>query len=208
MSETAGLLIGFLLTLFIYSYILGDNPLYRLAVHLLVGVSAAYAAVVVTRQILVPIYEQMRADPTNPTSLLWFVPIALGLLLLLKRLPGVAWMGNSTMALLVGIGAAVALTGALTGTLWPQVTAVNTENPLLGLLVAFLTVCTLLTFQFTGGMNSRGEWIRPFWQRGVAQVGQAVLLITFGALFAGALNTSLILLIERVSYFLNGIRLP
>lgn len=207
MSEPAGLVIGFILTLFIYSYVFGDNPLYRLAVHLLVGVSAAYAAIIVTHQVILPVYTQIRTDPTNPDTLLWFIPIVLGLLLLLKRLPGVAWMGNSTLALLVGVGAAVALTGALTGTLWPQVTALDSESPLTGLLVAFLTACTVVTFQFTGRTNQRGEWVRPFWQQGLAQIGRAVLLITFGALFASVFSTSLILLIERVSYFLNGLQL-
>ena len=64
-----------------------------------------------------------------------------------------------------------------------------------------LTVCTLLTFQFTGKKNELGEWVRPFWQRGFVQIGQAVLMITFGALFAGLLSTSLVLLTERIGYY-------
>ena len=52
MTDLAGLIVGILLTLFIYSYLIGDNPLYRISVHLLVGVSAAYAVVVVVQQLL------------------------------------------------------------------------------------------------------------------------------------------------------------
>ena len=45
MNEFIGLIVGFILTLLVFSYLLGDNPLYRIAIHLLVGTSAAYAAV-------------------------------------------------------------------------------------------------------------------------------------------------------------------
>jgi len=203
MNEVTGLLIGFILTLFVYSYLIGDNPLYRVAVHILVGVSATYAAIVVLQQVMAPIYEQIRQNPSNPDTLGWFVPVFFALLLLLKRLRFVGWLGNSSMALLIGIGAAVALTGAVTGTLWPQITAVYTQTPVRGLFVAIFTVCTLLTFQFTGRVNNSGEWVQPVWQHGLATIGRAVLMITFGSLFASVLSTSLILLIDRLDYFLR-----
>ena len=204
MSDLVGLLIGLILTLFIYSYVVGDNPLYRLAVHILVGVSAAYTAVVVIQQIIVPIAEQIRQNPTDRTSLMWGAPIFLALLLLLKRLPSLAWLGNNTVAMLLGVGAATALLGAFTGTLWPQITAVPGFNvsPLQGLLIAILTIMTLLSFQFSGQIKN-GEWQLSSWQQGVTQIGRAVLMITFGALFAALLNTSLILLGSRLSYYLN-----
>ena len=204
MNELTGLLIGFILTLFVYSYVVGDNPLYRLAVHLLVGVSAAYAAVVVVQQVIMPVIIQVGQNPTDRASLMWLVPLFFILLLILRRISSVAWLGNNTMALLVGVGAAVALLGALTGTLWPQVTAGPAPDAprYQGILVTILTALTLLTFQFTGRARN-GAWVRPFWQRGFAQIGQAVLTITFAALFAALLNTSLILLISRLSAFLN-----
>jgi hypothetical protein len=202
-SELAGMLIGLVLTLFIYSYILGDNPLYRLAVHMLVGVSAAYAAVIVARQIIWPVFQLIRNNPGDYDSSLWFIPILLTVLLLLKRLPRVAWLGNSTIGLLVGIGAAVALTGAIRGTLWPQVADVQAPDPIQGLLIALLTICTLFTFQFTGRTNEQGDWVRPIWQRGFVLVGQAVLSITFGALFISVFNTSLLLLIDRIDTLIN-----
>ncbi|MBE2200654.1 MAG: hypothetical protein IAE79_18715 [Anaerolinea sp.] len=203
MSELAGLVIGLILTLLIYSYIWGDNPLYRLAVHILVGVSAAYAAVIIVQQIFLPIYREL-LTPGGSDSFIWLIPIVLGLLLLLKRLPRLSWMGRGTMALMIGVGAAVSLLGALTGTLWPQMTAVHSDSPILNLIIAFLTIATLITFQFTGRTSGEGEWIRPWWQQmGLVHIGQAVIMITFGALFAAVLNTSLILLIERISFFLT-----
>jgi hypothetical protein len=204
-SELAGLLIGLVLTLFIYSYLLGDNPLYRLAVHILVGVSAAYAAIVVARQAIWPVFQQMQDNSGDFDSSLWLIPILLAVLLLLKRVPAVSWLGNSTVALLVGVGAAVALTGAIRGTLWPQVVEVQSPTPIQGILIALLTVCTLFTFQFTGKIDNEGEWVRPVWQRGFVMLGQVTLSITFGALFISVFNTSLLLLIDRIYYLLDQV---
>ena len=204
MTELAGLIIGITLTLFIYSYMVGDNPLYRISVHLLVGVSAAYAVIVVVRQLLLPIWRQVQADPTASDSVIWLVPVLFVLMLLARRLPSVSWLGNTTLALLVGVGAAVALLGSLTGTLWPQIVDVQPTSPLQGAIVAVLTVCTLLAFQFTAlRPRSSGVWQPAMWQRGVTAVGRIVLTITFGALFAMLISTGLILLAERLNFFLT-----
>jgi hypothetical protein len=204
MTELAGFIIGIVLTLFIYSYMVGDNPLYRISVHLLVGVSAAYAAVVVVRQLLLPIWRQIQTNPTDPDSVIWLVPVLFVLMLLARRLPSVSWLGNTSLALLVGVGAAVALLGSLTGTLWPQIVNVQPTTPWQGGVVAVLTVCTLLAFQFTAlRPRSDGMWQPAMWQRGVTAVGRIVLTITFGALFATLVSTGLILLAERLNFFLT-----
>lgn len=204
MAELVGLIIGLLLTLFIYSYLIGDNPLYRVSVHLLVGVSAAYAVVVVVRQLLLPIWQQVQANPASPDSVIWLVPILFALMLLARRLPSVSWLGNTSLALLVGVGGAVALVGSLTGTLWPQIVGVQPATPLQGIVVALLTICTLLAFQFTAlRPRSSGLWQPAIWQRGVTAVGRIVLTITFGALFAALVSTGLILLAERLNFFLT-----
>jgi hypothetical protein len=206
MTELIPLLIGFVLTLAVYSYVVGDNPLYRLVVHLLVGVSAAYAAVIVLRQVMLPILLEVWLEPASGGAF-WLLPLLLALFLLAKRLPLVSWLSHNTLALIVGVGAAVALVGAIRGTLLPQIGLLG--NPAGGagpvglLLAALLTVATLMTFQFTGGQVEDGEWKRPLWQRGFYYTGQTVLMITFGALFAGVLSTSILLLSSRITYFIN-----
>jgi hypothetical protein len=193
-----GLLVGLVLTLFIYSYILGDNPLYRLAVHILVGVSAAYAAVIVTRQVILPVLVRLREEPAN-TANLWLAPVLILILLFVFK----RWTGNGTVAFLIAVGSAVALVGAVQGTLLPQITAVP-STPLFpghGIVTAVLTICTLLTFQFTWRNSSPDSR----WRRSLTGIGRAVLMITFAALFAAVLNTSLLLLADRLNYLLRDI---
>ena len=46
--------IAFIFTLMIFSYLLGDNPLYRIAAYFFVGVSAGYIASAAFWQVLWP----------------------------------------------------------------------------------------------------------------------------------------------------------
>jgi len=205
--ELIGILIGFTLTLFIYSYLFGDNPLYRLSVHLLVGVSAAYAAVFIVNQVLLPIYAQVARDPLSLPSLLWLIPTVMALLLIIKRLPA-TWLGNMPIAFLIGVGAAVALLGAIQGTLLPQVFGIGQATTAVsGLITVLFTAIVLLSFQFTarkkGGDGESAEWNPPAWRRGVQFAGQVLLTIMFGALFTAVLTTSLTLFTERITYFIT-----
>jgi len=196
-GELVGLIVGFVLTIFIFSYAFGDNALYRLAVHILVGVSAAYAAIIVTRRVIVPNIQRVSDNPTNPENLLWLIPVALLFLLYLLR----RWTGNGAVAFLMGVGAAVALVGAIRGTIVPLITAVPAQIlfPGQSIVTALLTISTLMTFQFTRRINTQ----EPRWQAIFSQIGRAVIMITFGALFAGALNTSLLLLADRLDYLIQ-----
>jgi hypothetical protein len=203
LADLGGLLVGFALTILVYSYIFRDNPLYRLAVHLLVGVGAGYAAVVVVRQAILPVLTSLVQEPFAPSSLAWLVPLALAIILILRMLPGVNWLGNSSMAVLIATGASVGLVGAITGTLIPQITA-GYENALLGILTAILAAFALITFYFTGRVAVDGHVAMPAWYEYARPVGQFVITVALAGLFAGLLNTSLILLSSRVATFIDG----
>ena len=205
MPDSLGLIIGLLLTLSVYSYIFGDNAFYRLAIHILVGVSAAYAAVVVFREVIWQAIIRLPQASLPLGLALAVVPLLLGLLLLIPRYkPTATKLSNAAAAVLVGIGAAVALMGSLLGTLWPQLQAAGRElRPELGLVSAVLTVCTLLYFQFMVRPTVEDNPQPTFGQRMLGGgIGRAVLMLTFGALFATALTTSLTLLTAHISQYL------
>lgn len=204
LRELGGLLAGLILTLFIYSYLWKDNWLYRLAVHILVGVSAAYGTVIVLRSVILPTLQDIQANPAANESLLWFVPVALSLLLLFKLVPRIAPLANSTVAALVGVGAAVALVGAIAGTLIPQIINVQQQPAWLAIPAALSTILALSYFHFTGRATAEGAALPHPAQRWAALAGQVILTITFAALFAGVMSTSLVLLAERIQFFMSG----
>jgi hypothetical protein len=199
LADLGGLLVGFGLTILIYSYLVRDNPLYRLAIHLLVGATGGYVAVVVVSQVIAPVVGLVTADPYSEQATAWFLPLLLTLLLLLKASSGLAWLGNSAMAVIVAIGAGVGLVGALVGTLIPLST--SGYSGALGALVALLTIVALAYFFF----YARSEERRPGrgYLRYLRAAGRFVIIVALGGVFAGLLNSSLVLLSERVGYFID-----
>ncbi len=208
MIDVIGLILGLVLTVFIFTYLVGDNPLYRLAVHILVGMSAAYAGIVVIQQVLVPIYREIQANSSDINGLVWYVPLFFSFLLLFQMLPPIAWLSKITVALMIGIGAAVALIGAIRGTLWPQIVGIENSTEIFvgqSIIAAVLTAVTLLSFQFTQRkpQNSTTPAQPSLLRSGIAQSGKIILTITFGYLFAATLNTSLLLFSDRAGFFIS-----
>ncbi|UCG23590.1 MAG: hypothetical protein JSW55_15810 [Chloroflexota bacterium] len=202
-GEFGGILVGFLLTLCVLSFVIKDNPLYRVAVHILVGVSAAFAVVIVVREVFNPVFDDLRSNlPGN--GLLWIVPMILAFLLLLKAVPRTSALGNSALAVLMAIGAAVGFVGAIAGTLLPQI-LVRYDNALLGLLAAGLTISTLAYFFFTSRTLGSSETRMPRWHTPIAALGRVVITVTLAGLFAGILNTSLVILTQRVGYYIDAL---
>lgn len=209
MNEVFGIWIAAILTLMVYSYLFADNPLYRLAQHLFVGSSVGYAAVVVFHNVLRPrLFEPLRQDAV--TNWPYFVPLVLGLLLLAKGKKTIGWLGNTSLGFLFGIGAALAIGGALLGSFLPQIqaswvslspaTAGGLEAAVDNLCIAVGTIGTLAYFYFTTG--SRRRPANRLIQLS-AVVGKWVILISFGAMFGNRIMSYVSLLIERIQFLLG-----
>jgi hypothetical protein len=210
LSQLAGPIIGAILTLLVLSYLIGDNPLYRLALHIFVGVLIGTSLAIAIREVLLGM--ALPGLLSNPLSVV--VPLVLGILLLFKGFPEQAYIGNFSVAYLIGVGTAVALGGALLGTLAPQVRA--TEEALSptslsalrfglldGLMIVVGTVCTLVTFTFVGrDRQTEGFTWRSIVQ-GAAWVGRLFLIVAFGVAFAGALTASLSIFVGRTEQLID-----
>ena len=206
--DAVWLIISFVVTLLIFSYIFGDNPLFRLASYAFVGVAAGYALVVLVGQVLVPKLFQ----PLFAGDLLMLVPLVLGLIMLLKLFPRTARFGTIPMAMLVGVAAAVAIGGAVFGTLIGQVQGAAQDfdlsrpstSPLLQIVEAILvlagTICTLAYFQFGARIKNEQPPSRPALVESLAKVGSGFLAITLGALFAGVFSSTITALVERLDF--------
>jgi len=207
-------IIGFILTLMIFSYLIGDNPLFRIAVYLFIGVSSGYAAVIVCYYVLA---QKFIALQNGPTPLLLLIPLVLCISLLAKFFPRFSWIGSFAMAVLVGVGAATAIGGALLGTLIPQARAsmdalnISVATTSLGALTRAVegivmlagTVFTLAYFHFSAKRVADGSTKRNVILEILAWVGRIFIAVTFGVLFAGVYMTALTAMIERLSSLIN-----
>src|SRR5512137_43001 len=116
-------LLSFLFTLLILSYVVGDNPAFRAAVHAFVGVSTGYIAVAVFRLVILDkMFLPFITGGIGERIFLVF-PLILSLLLLGKMFAGTEWVGRPVVAFLVGVGTAAAIGGAVLGTIFPQILA-------------------------------------------------------------------------------------
>jgi len=221
-AEPAGAVIGFLLTIMVLSYIIGDNFLFRLAIHIFIGVASGYAAVLVFynvlwNQVIVPLLQFFvgGAPPDALGSVARILPaVVMGVWMLAKISPRLARVGNPVLAFLVGVGAATALGGAVLGSIFPQVSAsadalnlqIAPAEKLAGWFVngIFLLVGTVTTLSyFHFGVRTRGEGTIP--QRNpvvefMATIGQGFIVITLGILFSGVYFAALAALINRVMF--------
>ena len=214
--ELISALIGLVLTLMVFSYLIGDNPLFRIAVYLFIGVASGYAATVVWYYVLSPKLSQA-ITTLNPLAI---VPFVLGISLWAKLSPRTSWFGSFAMAVLVGVGAAAVVGGALIGTLLPQAQATidgfdvfsaTTPREIAlrlfgGVIILVGTVFTLASFHFSAGRAADGAPKRNRIIEGIAWVGRIFIAITLGALFAGVYMSALTAMIERLSFIINFIR--
>lgn len=214
LADLAGMIVSFTLTVMVLSYIFfGDNPFFRLAIHIFIGAAAGYVLVVSFYNIIWPqlILPALPRNWTNPALVLGLLILAF--LLLTKASPRLGLLGVISMAFLVGVGAATAVGGAVLGTLFPQVVAsanlmdrqaagslpVLLENG----LILFGTLATLAYFQFGARPTAEGGARRSALGGALAAIGKAFIAVVFGSLFAGVFLASLAAMIERLNFIIE-----
>ncbi len=205
--------IGLVLTLMIFSYLIKDNALFRIAAYIFIGVASGYAAVVIIYNVFLPRLNTLQTNNFYQQIFFGVIPLVLGLSVLAKVNVRAAWIGNFAMAILVGVGAATAIGGALLGSLIPQFQAaigafdVSSAGSGLGIASQLFaggvmlagTVLTLAAFHFSTRRAADGTPKRNPIIEGAAWFGRIFIAITLGALFAGVYMASLTAMIERLS---------
>lgn len=213
---------GLFLTLAVLLYlIVGDNALFRLVTYTFVGVAAGYLAVLVIFQVLIPRLSILLVSAEPVLVTIGIVEIVLGLMLFLKLWPRTSFLGSLPLAILVGIGAAVTVGGAIFGTLFGQIKGTiglfgqeGSASPLLrlveGSFVLIGVISTLAYFQFIVRSrntlsDAENKARRSPGLEGLAVVGQGFIGIALGAMFAGVYTAAVTALIERIGFVFDFI---
>ncbi|MGD2057245.1 MAG: hypothetical protein PVI04_00830 [Anaerolineales bacterium] len=220
-----GMIIAALLTIMILSYVIADNVLFRIAVYVFIGVASGYAGAIAWHNVIRPALIDPILD--NGFSALftaeavgtYLIPLLLSIILMLKLSRTTARFGTLSVAILVGVGAAVIVGGAITGTLIPQSLATsNALGPevafpsegedvfswlerLIGAIVLIVsTITTLLYFRFSAQKERSGEARRSRFNAALAYVGRTFIALTFGVMYAGALMAAVLVLVQRFEF--------
>ena len=197
-----GIWLGAFFTLSIFSFLYKDNPFYKLAEQIFVGLSAGYWLIYSIFNVLVPnLITKLFFDFGNNIILL--VPLALGIMMLFRIIPSTQWVSRYPIAIVVGTSAAIAMLRTMQTNLLTQVTA-TMVNPfqfsspvaIVGTILVILgTICGIYFFYFSG--KQEGIYAVP------SKIGIWFLMISFGASFGYTVMARISLLIGRLDFLLR-----
>jgi hypothetical protein len=209
LSGDPGVWLAAFLTLCIFSFLYKDNLFYRIAEHLVVGVSAGYWLVILLRQtfvpyFIVPIFQEgtWNVIPGPVGILLLLVAAVLGLLIFTRYTPRHAWLARIPIAVIWGIGSGFVIPLSLQTKVIRQIQASIIDLRTLGTLdginslLVMIGVLSGLTYFFFSKPH-RGA------VGAVAKVGIWTLMIGFGATFGFTAMARISLLIGRADFLLR-----
>jgi hypothetical protein len=196
-----------LLTVCVFSFLWKDNPLYKFAEHLVVGVSAGYFAVIIVTtsflpKLVDPIKRVVTGTSTSFLDPLVFIPCVVGLMLFTRFVPRYGWLARIPIAYILGVGSGAAVPLVLQTNVIQQIyptmvlflpgAAGGAGAFLNNLLVIGGVLCGIAYFFFSarhvgvlGGMSKVGIW---------------TLMIGFGASFGYTVMSRISLLYGRVDF--------
>jgi hypothetical protein len=194
-----GTIVAGILTLAILTFLYRDNPVYKMAEHLLVGVSVGYVLVITWTNTLVDLLFRPLFGDGNMALL---VPLLLGLLMFARFYRKTSFLSRIPLAALIGSGAGVAIPAMLGPRVLTQMS--DTVKPLVGasgsidfsaIVIIIGLLCTLAYFYFS--REHRGNFGR------MAKAGTYFLMVFFGATFGYTVMSRMSTFIGRMEFLLT-----
>ena len=188
-----GTLIAAILTLFIFSFLYKDNPFYKFAEYLLVGISIGYLIVISIKSIVLP---KLYYPIFREGDFLYLIPAVLGIFMFLRFFPKLSWLSRISMALIIGAGAGVSIPAVMQAQIFAQMRAsMGSFSSVDNLIISLAVVTTLSYFFFS--REHKG------FLGGSAKIGVIFMMVFFGATFGYTVMSRITLLIGRAQFLLG-----
>lgn len=166
--------IAALLILALYSFLYKENPVFRFAEHLYIGVGAGHAIAVAFSSI-----KNTAWVPLMKGQAMMIIPLLLGILLYTRFFKQYAWISRLCLAIPVGLGIGLALRGLPAAQILSQIRATMLPlNHINNVLMVLGVIGTLSFFFFTTKPT-------PV-TRTLSEIGRWTMMVTFGLTFATA----------------------
>ena len=202
-GTTISTTVAALLTLAVFSFLYRDNPFYKFAEHLVVGVSAGYWMVLLYHQTL-----RQKVLPYIFTEGQWWyiIPLILGIMMWTRLVRKWSWVSRYSLAMVIGLGAGAAIPlemkakiiEQLNGSVdlvsqmhGPRSTFAMDVN---GVIILIGIITGLIYFYFSKAHKGATGFL--------ARIGIGMLMIGFGASFGFTVMARVSLLIQRVQFLM------
>uniref|UniRef100_A0A7C4U625 Uncharacterized protein n=1 Tax=candidate division WOR-3 bacterium TaxID=2052148 RepID=A0A7C4U625_UNCW3 len=196
--------IAALLTLFIYSFLYKDNPFYKFAEHLFIGIGVGYTTVLLWFNSVIPKLWNPLVHGTSPMRFFLIIPILIGALMFSIFSKKNNWLIRIPIAIYIGAGSGLAIPLDFEGLIFEQVKGtILTKSMFNSFIVGFSSIvlfigviATLVYFYFS--KEHKGFVGKT------ARVGIFYIMIAFGASFGYTVMARVSLLIGRMQFLLHN----
>ena len=218
LSRTIGIWVAAFFTLFIFSFLYRDNPFYKIAESVVVGVSAAYWMVVGFWTTIVPnLLGKLAPEWINSWAMpgldteaeyIYLVPLIMGIMLIWRLAPKGGWISRWPLAFIIGTTAGIRLIGFIHADFLGQIrntimslavyspeTGFNVWDSIKNIIIVIGVLTTIVYFFFS--IEHEG------FVGQTAKVGIWFLMITFGAAFGYTVMGRIALLAIRMEFLMN-----
>jgi len=197
-----GVWLGAFFTFSIFSFLYKDNPFYKLAEQIFVGLSAGYWFIYTIYSILIPnLFGKLVSDFNG--NLILLVPAILGMMMLIRLIPKLEWISRYPIALVVGTSVGISMLRYTESDILTQMTATminpfgfSSKVEMIGSIILILgTVFCIMYFYF----SRKQEGVLGV----TSKIGIYFLMISFGASFGYTVMARISLLIGRLQFLLG-----
>ncbi len=193
--------LGAILTLCIFSFLYKDNPFYKVAEHLVVGVSAGYFVILLCYTGLMP----KLITPLMNGAWWYIIPGIMGMLMWFRFSKKLSWISRYPIAFYIGIATGVTIpvemknriNSQLFDTLKAPNFSLGTVSGISDIIIIIGVICSLCYFFFS--KEHKGAF------GGLAKIGIYTLMIGFGSSFGYTVMARISLFIQRVQELRNWV---
>jgi hypothetical protein len=198
-----GIWLGAIVTLMIGTYLYKENPLFRLAEHLMVGLSAGFSLTSSWTQWVVP---TMKTHILAEGKYLYFIPVLFGLMIYFQYFPKLSWLARFPMSWYVGYGSGYVLAlnpapfmGQVINsfqrfTVLDKTGALKFGPTLNNVIFWCFLMSALSYFVFTISREKNKIVAYPAW------LGRWVIMVALGAAFGNTVMARISLFIGRLTF--------
>ncbi len=194
MFETISNWIAAILTLFVFSFLYKDNPFYRFAEHLLVGVSVGYVIPLVYNNVFIPF---LWTPVVLQHKFIFIFPAIIGFMYVFRFTKNYSWLSRYPIVFsmgIVGLGVPMSMHAGVLVQLRSAMLPITHINTF---LIFVGTVTILLYFFFSKAHEGvYGKFTR---------IGVWYMMIGFGASFGYTVMARLSLLIGRIQFIVSDV---